>query len=157
MGKTTINELVSLVGRLQTEREAHVNAISTIDEAFSKLGMEASGVSRPRVGRPPGSGKKAVAKARRGPGRPPGSKSAGAKPAGKKRKARRFKTTANDLIMSLVKKTGAKGVSSGDIKRRWAAAGRPGEPYNTLGELVRSKKIVRKEIKGERGSRYAIS
>ena len=109
--------------------------------------MEASGV----VGRKPSG---------RGPGRPKGStKKASAAPKSRvgrpARKRSKFSMTANELIVGLVKKAGTKGVSSGDIKRRWAAAGRPGEPYNTLGELVRSKKIVKKNVKGQRGSRYS--
>ena len=147
MGKTTINELVSLVGRLQSERKAHVEAIAKIDDAFSGLGMGAGeAVSRGLVkrgpGRPRGSGKKVRAASKSSVGRPA-------------RKRSKFSMTANDLIVGYVKKAGAKGVSSGEIKRRWAAAGRPGEPYNTLGELVRSKKIVKKNVKGQRGSRYS--
>ena len=148
MGKTTINELVSLVGRLQSERKAHVEAIAKIDDAFAGLGMEAGAEPvRRGPGRPRGGAKRKMVKAKSGAGRP------GRKP-GKRTK---FKTTANDLILGIVKKAGAKGVSSGDIKNRWAAAGRPGEPYNTLGELVRNKKIIKKNIKGQRGSRYSAS
>ncbi len=151
MGKSTINQLESLVGQLQTERNSHVEEIARIDEAFQRLGLEAgSPVSR-------GSG-------RRGPGRPRGgaknagmkAKSAAGRPA-KSGKRKKFRTTANELVVDFIKKSGAKGVTSGDIKKRWAAAGRPGEPYNTLGELVRNKEIVKKNIKGQRGSRYSIS
>jgi hypothetical protein len=146
MGKSTINELVSLVGRLQSERNAHVEEIAKIDDAFSQLGLEAGGATRRGPGRPRGGVKHAPVKA----------KSAAGRPAGRTKK-KKFKTTANDLIVDIVKKSGANGLTSGDIKKRWAAAGRPGEPYNTLGELVRNKKIVKKNIKGQRGSRYSIS
>ncbi len=151
MGKSTINELESLVGRLQTERNAHLEEIARIDEAFERLGLETGSAARPSPGRrgpgrPRGGTKSAGLKAKSAAGRPPKS--------GKRKK---FRTTANDLIVDYVKKAGAKGVSSGDIKKRWAAAGRPGEPYNTLGELVRSKQIVKKNIKGQRGSRYSAS
>ncbi|GJM23602.1 MAG: hypothetical protein DHS20C16_00170 [Phycisphaerae bacterium] len=146
MGKSTINELVSLVGRLQTERNGHVEEIARIDEAFSQLGLDSAGTTRRGPGRPRGGAKRAGVKAKSAAGRP-----------AKRGKKRKFRTTANELIVELVKKSGAKGISSGDIKKRWAAAGRPGEPYNTLGELVRTKKIVKKNIKGQRGSRYSAS
>ncbi len=144
MGKSTINELESLVGRLQSERNAHLEEVARIDEAFSRLGLEAGGAVRRGPGRPRGGSKRTAAKAKSAAGRPA------------RRTRKKFKTTANELIVDFVKKSGAKGVTSGDIKKRWAAAGRPGEPYNTLGELVRNKTIVKKNIKGQRGSRYSI-
>ncbi len=39
MSKTRIDELQSIVGRLQVDRNAHVDAIAQIDAAFDALGI----------------------------------------------------------------------------------------------------------------------
>ena len=67
MGKSTINELESLVGRLQSERNAHLEEVARIDEAFSRLGLEAGEFVRRGPGRPRGGAKRAGVKAKSAP------------------------------------------------------------------------------------------
>jgi hypothetical protein len=120
---------------LNAERQGHLDAIAEIDAAFESLGLTPAKPKKRkgRRGRPKGSGKKKTAK---------------------KTKRRKFKTTANELVLATVKKAGKKGATGAEITKAWKAAKRPGDAYNTLGELTKSKKIKRQKVKGERGSRY---
>jgi len=140
MSKSTVASLESLVRQLNAERQGHFDAISEIDAAFESLGMTPAKPKKRkgRRGRPKGSGKKKTAK----------------KKTAKKAKRRKFKTTASELVLATVKKAGAKGVTGAQITKAWKAAKRPGDAYNTLGELTKAKKIKRTKVKGERGSRY---
>ncbi len=141
MSKTAINDLQALIRKLQAERKAHLDAIADIDEAFGSMGIKPP----KRRGRPRGA-KKATAR-----------KKAGKKKARKKvRRRKKFKTTANELVLGVIMKAGAKGATGAAISKAWRAAGRPGDPYNTLGELSRAKKIKRRSLKGKRGSLYVV-
>ncbi len=141
MSKTAINNLQALIRKLQVERKAHLDAIADIDEAFGSMGIKPP----KRRGRPRGA-KKATA-----------SKKAGKKKTRKKvRRRKKFKTTANQLVLGVIKKAGAKGAMGAQISKAWRAAGRPGDAYNTLGELSRAKKIKRTSLKGKRGSLYVV-
>ena len=124
MAKRMINELQSLIRKLQAEREAHIEAVAAIDETFEALGISAESeesVAAAQVSRR----KKAVK---------------GAAVSGGK-----FKTSGAAAILSYVSKAGAKGVTSGQIDRYWKSQGRGGHAYNTLGQLVEEKKIKRQE------------
>jgi len=132
MTKKLINELQSLVSRLQTERQAHIDAVAAIDTTFQALGISAEPKKR---GRRPGPGKKA-------------------KIAKRQTKRRKFRTTANELILATIKKAGAKGATGAQITRAWTVGGRPGDAYNTLSVLLKANKIKRQKIKGARGSVY---
>jgi hypothetical protein len=136
MSKTAINDLEVLVRKLQAERQAHLDAIADIDEAFGSLGIEPP----KRRGRRRGA-KKASAK-----------KTVGKKKVARKR--RKFRTTATELVLGVIKKAGAKGIAGAKISKAWRSAGRPGDAYNTLGELTKAKKIKRMPLKGKQGSLY---
>ena len=135
MAKKLINELQSLVSKLQTERQAHLDAVAAIDATFQALGISAETKKR---GRRPGPGKKA-------------------KIAKKKIKRRKFKTTANELILATIKKAGARGATGARITKAWKGAGRPGDAYNTLSVLTKEKKIARRKVRGGRGSVYTVA
>jgi hypothetical protein len=140
MATTTINQLSSLVATLYKERDQHVAAIAEIDEAFARLGLN---------GRSHSKRSQRTAKPRTAAGR--------ARRAGKGRRKRgTFKTTANELILSSIKKAGPKGATGAQLTEAWQADGRPGDAYNTLSILTRAKKIKRHRVSGERGSRYRI-
>lgn len=132
MSKTRIGELQSLVAKLQADRKAHLDAIAQIDAAF-----EAFGITMPKTKR--GKGKK---------------KAGTTKKTDKATKRKKFKTTANELVLATIKKAGAKGATGVQIGKSWKAAGRPGDAYNTLSSLVKEKKVKREKIKGSRGSVY---
>ena len=139
MSKTAINDLQALISKLQAERKARLDAISDIDEAFASMGIKPP----KRRGRPRG----AMSTTAR--------KKAGTKKATKKvRRRKKFKTTANELVLGVIKNAGAKGAMGAAISKAWRAARRPGDPYNTLGELAKAKKIKRTSLKGKRGSLY---
>ena len=141
MSKTAINDLQALIRKLQDQRQAHLDAIADIDEAFGSMGIKPP----KRRGRRRGT-KKATAR-----------KKAGKKKARKKaRRRKKFKTTANELVLGVIKKAGAKGAIGAQISKAWRAAGRPGDAYNTLGELTKAKKIKRRPLKGKRGSLYVV-
>jgi len=140
MSKTAINDLQVLIGKLQNQRQAHVDAIAEIDKAFDAWGIKpGKWRARSRVA------KKTAAKRRTG-----GKKSVRKAP-------RTFKMTAGELVMGVIRKAGAKGAPGAVIGRAWRAAGRSGDAYNTLGELAKAKKIKRRPIKGKkRGSLYVV-
>ncbi|MFH1417940.1 MAG: hypothetical protein ABII12_06610 [Planctomycetota bacterium] len=137
MSKTAINDLQALIRKLQDQRQAHLDAIADIDAAFGSLGI------KPLKRR----------------GRPRGVKKATAKKISKAKKVRRrkkFKTTANELVLATIKKAGAEGATGAQISKAWRSAGRPGDAYNTLNELAKAKKIKRNPLKGQRGSMYVV-
>ena len=69
-------------------------------------------------------------------------------------KRKKFRMTASELILTTIKKAGAKGATGAQIGKAWKAAGRPGSVYKTLGSLVKDGKIKRVKIKGAKGSLY---
>ena len=141
MSKTGIIGLQSLVAKLQAERAAHVDAIAEIDTAFAALGMKAPKRRDRKPGRPK---RKMVARR-------------GKKKAAKRAKRRKFKTTANKLIITTIKRAGAKGATGAQINKAWKVAKRPGNAYTTLGLLVKGKKIKRRKVKGKKGSVYRVA
>ena len=131
--KKLIDELQSLVKKLQIERQAHIDAISAIDETFQALGITAETKKR---GRRTGPGKKKIV-------------------ARKKIKRQKYKTTAGELVLAVIKKAGSKGATGAQLAQAWKGAGRPGDAYNTLSALLKAKKIQsRQASKGRRGSVY---
>lgn len=138
MSKTRIDELQSLVTKLQADRNGHLDAIAQIDAAFDALGITMPKAKKRGRGR-----KKAVA-----------VKRFAKKKTAKRTKRRKFRVTASQLVLATIKKAGAKGATGDQINKAWKAAGRPGNAYNTLGSLVKAKKIKREKIKGSKGSVY---
>ncbi len=133
MSKTRIDELQSLVNRLRADRTAHVDAIAQIDSAFGELGITPPKTTKRGRGK-----KKAVV----------------TKKTAKATKRKKFRMTANDLVLATIKRAGAKGATGVQIGKAWKAAGRTGNAYNTLGSLVKEKKIKREKIRGAKGSVY---
>ncbi len=130
MPSAPIEELKTLINKLQTERKAHLDAIDAIDKAFADLGL--GGYGGP---------------ARRGPGRPGGL---GPRTRG------HFEISGTQMILAMVKQAGAKGVSGNDIAKRWKAEGRGGSSYNIINRMLAKKMIARRKVKGERGSLYVL-
>ena len=155
MAKETIAKLKSLVERLQKERQAHVNAVAEID-----AGLEAMGIETQSAG-----GRPVKRAGKRKPGRPKSkkaSKSTRAKKTKKSKKSKRrkrgqFAKSGLDSVVSFVKQQGKNGATGAQITKHWKTEGRAGNPYNTLGLLVRHRKLKRQNIKGERGSRYTAA
>ncbi len=146
MSKTRVNELQSLVAKLQADREGHLDAIAQIDAAFDALGITMP--KRKKRGRKPGK-KKAVGKT--------GKKRVAKKKAAKRAKRKKFKITATAFVLATIKKGGTKGATSAQVSKAWKAAGRSGDAYNTLGILFKEKKIKREKIKGGKGNVYRLA
>ncbi len=144
MVKSTVQELVGLLSRLQSERKTHIDAITRIDEAFAQLGI-ASAATAPR----------------RGPGRPPKNPlavvAAGRASAKGRRKRRRFNVPGWQMILNVVKAGGREGATSAEIVKRWRSEQRSGDPYTQMGELVKQKKLKRQPLPDKLGSRYVLA
>ena len=137
MSKTRIGELQSLVARLQTDRNAHVDAITEIDAAFDALG-----IAVPKAKKRGRKSKKTVA----------------AKPLAKKKaKRKKYRVTANDFVLATIKEASTKGATGAQISKAWKAAGRPGDAYNALSTLAKEMKIKREKLQGAQGSVYRVA
>jgi hypothetical protein len=142
-------ELASLIATLQSERQEHVDAVAQIDATFQQFGITAAAPAK-RRGRP----RKTTAAAK--PAKAAKSVGAAPKAVKKAKKGKRgsFAISGLDSILGFVKQAGKKGAKTGEIVKHWNSEGRSGDGYNTLGELVKAKKLKRENIEGERGSRY---
>ena len=104
---------------------------------------------------------KVVTKIKRGrkpgpkPGRKPGRKP-GPKPALKApRKRGVFAQTGQEFVLALAK---GKGASTGEINRKWIAAGRGGKADIVLSKLTKAGVLKREPLpKGQKGSIYTIA
>jgi len=137
---TTARELQAVITRLQQQRQAHLDALAEIDSAFAQFGI------KPRR--------------RKSGGRPRKAKRRVAKKVAKrhKRKARRTrKMSGPQSILNFVKRAGKNGATGAEIVRRWNAEGRAGGAYTPISKLVKAKKLKRRAVKGERGSRYSVT
>ena len=140
----TATELATLINRLQSERQEHLDAIAQIDATFGQFGISSS--TRKRRGRPPGS-------TRRG-GRP---RKKAARKLARKDGRRKFRRTANESVLTFIKKAGRKGALGAEIAKRWKSEGRGVGLYPTLSKLVKAKKQKRVKVKGGRGSTYTVA
>lgn len=74
--------------------------------------------------------------------------------ASKSRKRGIFSQTADELILSMLK---GKPMVTREVTAAWKRAGRGGKPDNTLGKLVKEKRIKRTPVKDGRGSSYTLA
>jgi hypothetical protein len=137
------------IRRLIDERQKHSQAIEAIDRTLGSI--------RSLIGGDAGAGGAAGESVRPRRGRPPGRTSAQqAQPAKRgRRRRRRFGVNAEQFVLDFVK--GNKNSSTRDINAAWKEQGRGGTADNTLTRLVKEKKLKRKPIEGERGSRYELA
>jgi hypothetical protein len=142
-----------MIKKLKAQRKKHADALRAVDAIFESIGISTHlAEERPRRGRPPG-------KRGRRPGRPSGSGTAGAtpKPGRGRRGRRKFATTGTESIIKFVKEGGKSGRTTAEINKQWKSEGRSGNAYVTIGHLVKARKLKRKNMPGERGSRYTAS
>lgn len=137
-------QLTKMVEKLKEQRRKHADALKSLDDIFEKIGITTHlAESAPsRRGRPAG---------KKGPGRPKGSASSAAR---RGRGRAKYATSGTESILSFVKNAGASGRTSSEINRHWKSDGRAGTAYVQMGQLVKAKKLKRKNMPGERGSRY---
>ena len=91
-----------------------------------------------------------IAELQGGPGRGKARKPV-SRPRGRRRV---FKQTAEQFILKLVKNRPR---TTAQINAAWKRQGRAGSANNTLGKLVKDKKLRREKIKGARGSNYRLA
>ena len=127
MSTARLDELKSLISKLQDDRQGNLDAIARIDEVFATLGIQ------PEV------------KKRRGrkPGVTTWTRTGG-----------KFKIAAKDLILAFVKAAGPNGTTGAKIAQHWKAEGRKADCYNPLGKLINERKIKKQKLKGQMGSLY---
>ena len=121
--------LTGIIQQLQQERREHQRRIDQIGAIFTKCGIA-----------PPAAGAAKTAGKR---GRP-------------RRGRKRFDKSGPQSILDFIQANGQGGASSAELSQHWKSEGRTGEPYITLGHLVKQKKLKRKSLKGQRGSQYKL-
>jgi hypothetical protein len=141
--------LESALSGLQQEKQELVRKLAEIDTVFSQLGIQPQ--DGKRRGRPPKNGQAA------GPilAAAPLATAPAAPKAGRRRKRRKFAIPAHESVLQFVKAGGKGGRTSKEIGNHWKEEGRSGQPFITLGQLVKSKKLKKQNMPGVRGSRYA--
>lgn len=140
---TAVGQLVEIIDRLKQLRADCAAKFAEMDTLFDELGV-------PLGGQTPASAK---GRPGRKPGRPAGSTAASATRKGKRKQ---FKTTAADSVLGFIKSRGSKGATSAEIGKHWKAEGRAAQPFITLGQLVKARKLKKQQIKDGRGSRYTV-
>lgn len=133
--------LATVIRKLQQERQNLQQRIDEIDSIFGECGITVTATAaRGRPGRPPKmTGGGSQRGARRG-----------------RRRRRSFATSGTQSILGFVKQAGRGGATSSEISKHWKGEGRAGEVYITLGQLVKTGKLKKKSLKGERGSQYSL-
>ena len=147
---STQAQLASLIQKLQTERQEHLDAVADIDATFERFSISVAPVKRrgrPRKNAKPGPRRSVAAKA---------AKTATPAKKGKRKARGQFTMTAEQTILTFVKAAGKKGVTTSEIVKHWRSEGRSGDGYTKLGELVTAKKLKREKITDGQGSRYTV-
>lgn len=135
--------LTDKLQQLLDERQQHADALARIDETLgqihSALGSSPNGR---RLGRPPGRPSFSVA-------------TNGATPKKRRRGRGSYATTAEEFVLSFIRSN--KNPTSRDINGAWKEEGRGHTAANTLGKLVKDKKLKRTPLGGGlKGSRYSL-
>jgi len=135
---TTARELQAIIAKLQNERQVHLDALADIDAVFAQFGITSQ--KKKRRGRPR-TAKKKVAR----------------RVAKRRKLGTKRKVSGPQSILNFVKRAGKRGVNGAEIVKRWNAEGRAGGAYNTIGKLVTAKKLKKRTLTGQRGSRYTAA
>jgi hypothetical protein len=137
--KFSPTELSARIQKLLEERQQHADALSLIDQTLAGVSVALSGA----------------------PAAPPNGKAVTtvAAPAsrtiGKRRRGRgHFALSAEESVLAFVKR--AKNPTTAEISKHLLGEGRSNGAINALTKLVKEKRLKRKPIEGERGSRYSV-
>ncbi len=126
----TAAALAGMIEKLQAQRKEYAAKLAEIDAIFARCGIQ--------------------------PLSAPASRAPAAAPVGDRRRTRRkFKVTANELILAFVKERGS--ATTAEINEHWRRNGRAGKADNTISSLVKEGKLKRKKLPGERGSSYSVA
>lgn len=121
------------ISQLLTKRREYTQGLAHIDAIFAKYHIQVT------------NGAASAAPQSRATSAP--RQSAGS------RKRRSFSQTADEFILSSLR---SKPMVTGEINAAWKRAGRGGTADNSLGKLVKDKRIKRMPVKDRRGSRYTV-
>jgi len=126
----TAAALAGMIEKLQAQRKEYAAKLAEIDAIFARCGIQ--------------------------PLSAPAGRAPGAAPVSDRRRTRRkFKVTANELILAFVKERGS--ATTAEINEHWRRNGRAGKADNTISALVKEGKLKRKKLPGERGSSYSVA
>jgi hypothetical protein len=141
MANSSPADLTARIQQLLDDRQQHADALGAIEQTLAQIGAVLGGTST-------------NGSVRRKPGRPPAFQwlPPADKPA-RKQGRKTFAMTAEQFVLSFVKQQ--RKPTSREINVHWKSEGRPFTADNTLGKLVREKKLKRTPLVGERGSRYS--
>lgn len=126
--------LIQTITQMKTKRQRYVEEIAVIDKTFVRLGIPVDGPYATIAGAP-GTGKKR--------GRPKGQR------------RHRFSMSGEESVLKFVKQSGKP--NAADVNKKWRSEGRGGKADNALSKLVKTGRLKRVKVKGERGSRYALA
>lgn len=132
--------LTNRIQQLLEERQQHADALAGIDQTLEQIRSALQHIGT---------------NGRRRRGRPRGTGRAVGRPRGRRRRRGTFATTAEDMILSLVRQRG--GATTREIKEKWKSEGRGGTADNALSKMVKDKKLKRSPIEGQRGSRFSVA
>ena len=127
------------IAQLITKRRTYTEGLAQIDAILAKYNIQI--------------GNGSVSAAGPARNRATTAKSPAAAPA-RRRGRRSFSQTADEFVLALLKD---KQMITGEINAAWKRAGRGGAADNTLGKLVKEKRIKRTPVKDGRGSSYAVA
>ena len=128
------------ISQLITKRRTYSQGLAQIDAILAKYNIQIGNGSTP-----------ASAQAHT---RAATAKSPTAGPVRRRRGRGQFSQTADEFVLGLLKD---KQMITGDINAAWKRAGRGGAADNTLGKLVKERRIKRTPVKDGRGSNYAAT
>lgn len=128
----TINDLGSIIEKMKSDRQAHLDAICSLDDIAAKYGVRLV------------SDDQTVFNKR------------GQKKSGQKRSRRRFEVSGPNMIKALIGSARTP-MTSAQINQEWSKEGRAGRPDNILTKLVKEG-IVRRDpaANGQRGGQYTL-
>lgn len=133
-------DLSQRIRQLIEQRQQHSDALSTIDQTLTQINALLGGTTS-RRGRKPAAVTAAA---------PPAST-----PRGRSGKRRHFEITGDQFVLDFVKQR--RNPTTREINVAWKREGRGHTADNTLVKLVKEKKLKRKPLVGERGSRYSFA
>ena len=131
------------IAQLISKRAMYTKGLAEIDALFAKYGITVNGsasTSRP-------AGAIAAPRANASPTTSPAKRS--------RRGRRKFSQTADALVLSMVK--AKPNLPTAEINTAWKRNGRGGTADNTLGKLVKQRKLKRTPIRDGRGSSYSLA
>ena len=130
------SDIVTRVNDLLAQRNVHLQVITLLDMTIAQIdGLVGTHRAGRRRGRPP---KVTIA----------------VTPVRRRRGRRSYPLSADDFVLAFVRSN--RDATTAEVNAHWKSE-RPGGADVTLGKLVKAKRLKRRKVVGERGSRYAVA